>query len=109
MMRKAMFLAAAMFVMAFCPQTVSAKKAATEPALAVFTLSPKMTCSNCENKIKSNIRFEKGVKEIITDLKGQTVSIKYDPAKTDKVKLETAFKKIGYTASEVKATEDTQK
>ena len=72
-------------------------------AEVVFTVSPKMSCSNCENKIKKNLRFEKGVSAIDTDLKKQTVTIKYDPAKTDAIKLIKAFAKIGYKAQEVKA------
>ena len=30
----------------------------------VFTTTPQMHCENCENKIKSNLRFEKGIKSI---------------------------------------------
>ena len=32
----------------------------------VLTTAPQMHCENCENRIKSNIRFEKGIKEIVT-------------------------------------------
>ena len=32
----------------------------------VFTTNPQMHCENCENKIKGNLRFEKGIKEITT-------------------------------------------
>ncbi len=78
--------------------TASAKD--KEKETVVFTVSPKMTCRNCENKIKTNIRFEKGVNDITTNLKEQTVTVTYDPAKTDKSKLAAAFKKIGYTAKE---------
>ncbi len=65
-----------------------------------FTVAPQMTCQNCENKIKSNLRFEKGVSEIVTDINSQTVTITYDPAKTDVAKLTKALGKIGYTATE---------
>ena len=68
----------------------------------VFTVEPKMHCQNCENKIKTNLRFEKGVLDISTDVKSNTVTITYDTRKTDVTKLEAAFKKIGYTASEQK-------
>lgn len=84
----------------FGVQSVQAKKSQNK-AVAVFTVSPKMSCQNCENKIKSNIRFESGVSEIATDLKAQTVTIKYDPAKTGVEKLQKAFRKIGYIATEV--------
>lgn len=70
-------------------------------ATAVFTVSPAMTCQNCENKIKTNIRFEKGVTDITTDLQAQTVTVTYNPEKTDVAQLIEGFKKIGYTATQV--------
>jgi len=69
-----------------------------EKATAVFTVSPAITCQNCVNKIKTNLRFEKGVNDINADIKTQKVTIVYDPAKTNKEKLVEAFKKIGYSA-----------
>jgi len=71
-----------------------------ESVTAEFTVSPKMSCQNCENKIKSNLRFEKGITNITTSLKEQKVTVKYNPAKTNKDKIVKAFKKIGYTATE---------
>lgn len=62
------------------------------------TTEPQMSCSNCENKIKKNIRFEKGVQDITTDLEGQVVTIKYDADKTDEEKIIKAFDKIKYKA-----------
>ncbi len=104
-MKKYIFILMMMFMA--LPTLVSAKD--TDKATAIFTLTPQMTCQNCENKIKSNLRFEKGVSSIVTNLKGQTVTVTYDPAKTDKTKLISAFKKIGYTASETApAAKDTK-
>lgn len=67
----------------------------------VVTTNPQMHCENCENKIKGNLRFEKGVKKIETSIKDQTVTIEYDADKTSVVKLIDAFKKIGYEAEPV--------
>ena len=39
---------------------------------AVFTTNPEMHYKGCEKKIKGNLRFEKGVKNIITNLKTKT-------------------------------------
>ena len=60
------------------------------------TTDPQMSCSNCENKIKKNMRFEKGIHQISTDLKGQVVTIEYDADKTDEDKTIKAFEKIKY-------------
>lgn len=62
------------------------------------TTVPQMSCANCENKIKKNIRFEKGIQQISTDLKGQVVTIEYDADKTNEVNIIKAFDKIKYKA-----------
>ena len=62
----------------------------------VVTTTPPMSCQNCENKIKGNLRFEKGVKKIETNLKEQRVTIEYDAEKTTPTNIEEAFQKIGY-------------
>ncbi len=67
------------------------------------TTQPQMTCSNCENKIKKNLRFEKGVKEIRTDREKQIVTVVYDAEKTDEKKIVDAFGKIKYRATVVES------
>lgn len=64
--------------------------------------SPQMHCANCEKKIKGNLRFEKGVKKIETDVKNQVVIITYDAEKTTKEKLMESFSKFGYKAIFIK-------
>ena len=68
----------------------------------VVTTNPEMHCENCENKIKGNLRFEKGIKNIITDLKTKTVTIEYDADKTNVQHIIKGFEKIKYEATEVK-------
>lgn len=67
----------------------------------VFTTDPQMHCENCENKIKNNMRFVKGIKSIEASVENQTVTIKYDADKTSIEKLQQGFDKIGYTVKEV--------
>lgn len=47
-----------------------------------FTTTPQMHCAACENKIKNNLRFEKGIKSIETSVPIQTVTVKYNADKT---------------------------
>ena len=68
----------------------------------VVTTLPQMHCESCEKKIKGNLRFEKGVKNIITDLKTKTVTIEYDADKTNVQNIIKGFKKIKYEATELK-------
>ncbi len=69
----------------------------------VLTTSPVMHCESCENKIKGNLKFEKGVKKIDTDIAAQKVTVEYDADKTSEDKIIAAFTKFGYTASKKEA------
>ena len=68
----------------------------------VVTTLPQMHCASCENKIKGNLRFEKGVKQIECDIPKQIVTITYDAEKTNAENLIKSFGKFGYKATEVK-------
>jgi copper chaperone CopZ len=81
---------------------VSAVTFAKDIKTVVFTTTPQMHCENCENKIKNNLRFEKGVKEITTSVDNQTVTVKYDADKTTPDKIQQGFKKFGYEARQLK-------
>lgn len=87
-----------LFTMMFFSVAIMAKNIKT----VVFTTNPQMHCENCENKIKSNLRFEKGVKAIETNVENQTVTVKYDADKTTVDNLQKGFTKFGYTAKELK-------
>lgn len=71
----------------------------------VLTTIPQMHCENCEKRIKENIRFEKGIKKIVTDVEHQTVTITYDADKTTVENIVKGFEKIKYSAREVKEDE----
>ena len=71
----------------------------------VVTTQPQMHCENCEKKIKGNLRFEKGVKQIETNINEQRVTITYDAEKTTPDAIIQSFDKFGYKATEVKAKE----
>ena len=70
--------------------------AKTSADTLVVTTQPQMHCQNCEKKIKSNIRFVKGTKKIITSVDEQKVTIVYDSKKANYNDFVAAFKKIGY-------------
>lgn len=77
---------------------MAASAGAKDIKKVVFTTTPQMHCENCETKIKGNLRFEKGVKDISTDIESQSVTVSYDAEKTDVNKLKAAFTKFGYKA-----------
>ena len=59
-------------------------------------------CGMCKEKIEETLAFEKGVKRAVLDEKTKIVTVKYDPSKTDSLKIKTAISKAGYDADEVK-------
>jgi len=71
----------------------------------ILTTVPQMHCENCEKRIKDNIRFEKGIKKIVTNIEHQTVTITYDADKTTVENIIKGFEKIKYNAREVKEGE----
>ncbi len=77
-------------------EVASTAKAKKEMRVMVLRPTPEMHCANCEKRIKENIRFEAGVKKIVTDREKQTVAITYDASKTNVEQISKAFAKIGY-------------
>ncbi len=75
----------------------------------VYTTTPVMHCTSCENKIKSNLRFIKGIKSIVTDVEKQTVTIKFDNTKTTTENIEKGFMDIGYTVKKLSENKEQQK
>ena len=89
-MKKLILLTFALFL-AVLAQAQSIKE-------VVFTTEPDIHCESCVNKIKNNLRFEKGVKAINPDLQTKLVTIQYDSEKTNPENLIKAFAKIKYKA-----------
>ena len=77
----------------------------TKADTLVVTTTPVMHCEGCENKIKREIRFVKGVKDIKTSVEEQRVTIIYNKAKATYEDFVKAFGKIGYTISRHQAYE----
>ena len=75
----------------------------------VFTPTPKMTCKNCEKKVKDNVRFVKGTKTIETNVPNNTVTITYDADKATIADYEAAFKKIGRPVTIAEQPKDAKK
>ena len=75
---------------------------AAKPDKQIVVLSVDIHCQGCIDKIMKNIAFEKGVKDIVCDLKTKTVTVTYDASKTDVPTLLKAFEKIKKPATVVK-------
>ena len=84
------------FLVAFMLVVVGNTFAKTSADTLVVTTQPQMHCQGCETKIKNNIRFVKGTKQISTSLEEQKVTIVYNSKKANYDDFVEAFKKIGY-------------
>lgn len=93
-MKKLLFIAISLIV------AVAAMAAGK--ATVYFSVNPRMNCENCENRVKSSLRYEKGVKTVQTSIVDQIVTVTYDPAKVSVATLQAAIKKAGYTATVTK-------
>ena len=87
----------------FAALAVAAVSYAKDIKTVVLKTQPEMHCMGCEKKIKENIRFERGVKSIVTNLDDKTITIEYDAEKTNVKNIIEGFKKIKYEATEVKS------
>lgn len=76
-----------------CPMVLAAKK-----KTVTVTYEVSMHCRKCVEKLNDNIAFMKGVEDLKVSLDEKTVTITYNPAKTDEAKLVKAIEKLGYTA-----------
>lgn len=89
-----------------------ASAAVSEPAAAVSSAKPAKTqtvtykvsmhCPKCVKKVNENIAFEKGVKDLKVSLDDHTVTVTFDPSKTDADKIAAAITKLGYTVEQKK-------
>jgi len=69
-----------------------------KPEKRKVVFSSNVDCVDCEKKVKENIAFEKGVKDLSVDIEKETVTIVFDQSKTDTLKLSKAIRKLGYEA-----------
>ena len=99
-MKAVQVVLAVMFLLGIHTVSAQDKKGNNQEEQVVFLVN--MHCQDCEQKIKKNIPYEKGVKDLTTNLDKQLVTIKYRPDKTDKAKLKKSIEKLGYTCEEVK-------
>lgn len=92
-MKKFLFITVLLSVFSFLLSPMAAK---TNKQTVV--LSCNLHCQGCCDKVMKNIAFERGVKDLVCDLKHKTVTVTYDANKTDIPTLLVAFEKIGKPA-----------
>ncbi|MEO8514612.1 MAG: cation transporter [Ignavibacteria bacterium] len=61
-----------------------------------------MTCTGCENTIKSKVKKVDGVKQVNADFNTNVVKASFDPAKTNTDAIKEAITAAGYKVESVK-------
>ena len=74
-------------------------------AIAQVVFLTSLHCDKCAIKIQDNVAFEKGVKDLLCDVDSKKVTVTFDTAKTDTLKLAKAIEKLGYSAKVVEYKE----
>ena len=74
-------------------------------AIAQVVFLTSLHCDKCATKIQDNVAFEKGVKDLSCDVDSKKVTVTFDTAKTDTLKLAKAIEKLGYSAKVVEYKE----
>ena len=94
------FVACAFTTMASGPVTIVVEQGKKTETVRIQSST---ICDMCEKTIEENLIYEKGVKKVEVDLATASVSVTYDPRKTDTAKLRTALTKLGDSADGVAA------
>lgn len=93
-----------LFFLVFMLGTTSVLSAQeAEPKVKEIKIQTSAICGMCEERIESNMAFEKGVTSVELDDKTKIVTISYKTAKTNPDKLREAISKLGYDADDVEA------
>ena len=74
-----------------------------------FTTTVFMTnldCQGCAKKISDTVPYEKGVKDVQVDVEKKTVTVTFDPAKTNNENLVKAFAKVKIEAAPMQKCAD---
>jgi len=77
---------------------VNCEAKTAKPALKKVVYATSLDCENCAKKIRENVSFEKGVKDLKVDVPTKQVTVSFDPAKTDTAALRKSINKLGYKA-----------
>ncbi|MBK8805895.1 MAG: heavy-metal-associated domain-containing protein [Bacteroidales bacterium] len=66
-------------------------------------LSCNVTCNGCKSNIEQKMKSVEGVSTVEASVENKEVTVKFDPAKTDAVKISSALKTAGYENSVVES------
>jgi copper chaperone CopZ len=94
-MKASKYLAAGMLIVFFMAGLLNVNAGAAAKS-ETLKMKVEMSCASCQAKIEKGLNKTKGVDKVVVDLASKTVTITYNPDKTNKDKLVKAVEDIGY-------------
>jgi copper chaperone CopZ len=94
-MKATKYLAAGLLIV-FLMSGLKYVNASTTTKSETLKMKVEMSCANCQAKIQKGLNKSKGVENAIADLETKTVTITYNPEKTNKDKLVKVVEDLGY-------------
>ena len=83
-----------LFVALFSFAAAEAQQPKGEKKNVTTTFVTDIDCAGCAKKVTNTIPYEKGVKDVQVDVAAKTVTVTFDPTKTNNETLVKAFAKI---------------
>ena len=102
-MKKIMMILAALAVVAGVATAAPKEKAEKKIVTVVFTTD--LDCHHCAQKVLNTIPYEKGIKDVQTDVKTKTVTVSFDAEKNSIEALIKAFAGIKVKVFQTKKIE----
>jgi len=93
-MKKSIITVVSLFVVLL----LSCNAKPVKPVLKNVVFLTTIECENCARKVRENVSFEKGVRDLKIDVPSKTVGIQFDANKTDTLTLKKSINKLGYKA-----------
>ena len=84
----------ALFVILAMAAGVAVAAPKTEKKIVTVVFTTDIDCGHCAQKVYNSIPYEKGVKDVVVELKTKTVTVKFDEAKNSIEGLTKAFTSI---------------
>lgn len=83
-----------LFVALFSIAVADAQQPKAKQSTTTTTFVTDIDCAGCAKKVTNTIPYEKGVKDVQVDVTAKTVTVTFDPTKTNNEALIKAFAKI---------------
>ncbi|MFI3303374.1 MAG: heavy-metal-associated domain-containing protein [Rikenellaceae bacterium] len=103
------FAVVAMILCAVTSVEAQSKSKTKEDTVVSVTFKTDIDCPSCEAKIMKVLPYQKGVKDVVVNIKSQTVSVKYDKTKSSESAIKASLMKLDVKVIEPKPSASPKK